>query len=127
MCDRGGEEDDGMTGIYVNESSHRKAEVTGVYFGTADGKILGELGSVSSVELSAEAEQYVNVPAFSQMEFSGSFKIVSNNERKMRGKPLMRGRLRLRALLKRIKKPKRRDRRRWLLYDQTEWSNSRRV
>lgn len=77
-----------------------------ICYGTSDGQILGELGSVSSVELSAEAEQYVNVPAFSQL--SGSFKIVSNNERKMRGKPLMRGRLGIRALLKRIRK--RRDR-----------------
>lgn len=81
-----------------------------ICYGTPDGQILGELDSIPSVELSAEAEQYVNVPAFSQMEFSGSFKIVSNNERKMHGKPLMRGRLRLRALLKRIRKPKRRDR-----------------
>ena len=77
-----------------------------IYYGTSDGQILGELGSVSSVELSAEAEQYVNVPAFSQ--FSGSFKMVSNNERKMHGKPLRRGRSGLRALLKRIRK--RRDR-----------------
>lgn len=77
-----------------------------ICYGTSDGQILGELGLVSSVELSAEAEQYVNAPAFSQ--FSGSFKIESNNERKMHGKPLMRGRLRLRALLKRIRK--RRDR-----------------
>lgn len=61
-----------------------------ICYGTSDGQILGELGSISSVELEAEADQYVNVPAFSQ--FHGSFKIESNNERKMRGKPLRRGR-----------------------------------
>ena len=77
-----------------------------ICYGTSDGQILGELGSISSVELEAEADQYVNVPAFSQ--FHGSFKIESNNERKMRGKPLMRGRSGIRTLLKRIRK--RRDR-----------------
>lgn len=83
-----------------------------ICYGTSDGQILGELGSVSSVELSAEAEQYVNVPAFSQMGFSGSFKIVSNNERKMHGKPLRRGRKGIRTLLRKALKPcKRRNRR----------------
>lgn len=82
-----------------------------ICLGTPDGQTL--LGSISSVELSAEAEQYVtDVPAISQMEFSGSFKIVSNNERKMHGKPLRRGRKGIRTLLKKALKPcKRRNRR----------------
>lgn len=81
-----------------------------IYYGTSDGQILGELDSISSVEL--EAEQYVtDVPAFSQMEFHGSFKIVSNNERKMQGKTLRRGRKGLRTLIRKALKPrKRRDR-----------------
>ena len=84
-----------------------------IWYGTSDGQILSELGSISSVELSAEAEQYVtDVPAFSRMEFHGSFKIVSNNERKMHGKPLRRGRKGIRTLLKKALKPcKRRNRR----------------
>lgn len=68
-----------------------KGEATKVYLGTADGQILGELGTISSVELEA-GEDVTDVHTFSQMEFSGSFKIESNNERKMHGKPLRRGR-----------------------------------
>lgn len=90
-----------------------KGEVTGAYFGTPDGKILGELDSVSSVELEAEAAHYVtDVPAISQMEFSGSFKIVSNNERKMHGKPLRRGRKGIRTLLRKALRPRKRRNRR---------------
>ena len=92
-----------------------KGEATGVYFGTPDGKILGELGSVSFVELEAEAAHYVtDVPAFSQMGFSGSFKIEINNERKMHGKPLMRGRKGIGTLLRKaLKLRKRRNRRKY--------------
>jgi len=92
-----------------------KGEIKGVYFGTPDGEILGELGSVTNIELSAEAESYVtDVPTFSQMSFSGSFKIVTNNERKMHGKPLMRGRKGIGTLLRKALKPrKRRNRRKY--------------
>lgn len=84
---------------------------TKLYYGTADGQLLGELDTVTSVELSAEADQYVtDVPTMREMSFSGTFKMETNNERKMQGKPLLRRRARLQRLLKQ-RPPKRRDKR----------------
>ena len=90
-----------------------KGEVTRVYFGTPDGNVLGELDTVTSVELSAEAKNYVSdVSTFFSREqsFSGSFKLETNNERKMNGKPLWRRRVRIQRLFDQ-RPPKRRDKR----------------
>ena len=88
-----------------------KGEVTRVYFGTLDGQLLGELGTVTSVELSAEADQYVtDVFTMREMSFSGTFKMETNNERKMQGKPLWRRRVRIQRLFDQ-RPPKRRDKR----------------
>lgn len=95
-----------------------KGEVTRVYFGTPDGKVLGELGTVTTVELSAEADQYVtDVPIQHGMSFSGTFKLETNNERKMHGKPLLRRRVRLQRLLKQ-RPPKRRDKKHWTIWEE---------
>ena len=86
-----------------------KGETTRVYFGTPDGQVLGELGTVTTVELSADL--YVtDLPVSCPMSFSGTFKMETNNERKMNGKPLWRRRARLQRLLKQ-RPPKRRDKR----------------
>lgn len=85
---------------------------TELYYGTADGQLLGKLGTVTTVELSAETEQYVtDIPTLREMSFGGTFKLETNNERKMRGKPLWRRRVRIQKMLKEASRPpKRRDR-----------------
>lgn len=89
-----------------------------ICYGTPDGQILGELDSIPTIELSAEAEQYADLPTFTPMEFSGTFHIESNNHRKMHGRPLQRGKINWhefkRALTKRVKK---RNRKGWIYFE----------
>lgn len=86
-------------------------DISKIRFGTYDGEEIGELGEISTItveELREASEEYIGVFDNTAYTFTGQFKLESNNGRKMKGKPLLRGKTNFRRFWRNLKKACRR-------------------
>lgn len=74
---------------------------------TIDGEEIGEIGEIVTItgeELQAESAKYTFSDA--STTFSGTFKMLTNNDRKMRGIPKTRHRLTVNRYMRKVSKGK---------------------
>ena len=79
-------------------------DISKIRFGTIDGEEIGELKTVTVEELREASEEYIGVFDNTVYTFTAQFKLETNNERKMKGKPLLRGKTNMYRFWRNIKR-----------------------